>query len=120
MTGIDGITEGEVGRWLGAHGRPNPHRGGRDAWMRRPPDAPSRQAGGRRAFSGRREVAVPDHDANPDKPEGAGEPDWRRLLDGFAEPGRLRRLRDREQRQRPGRLRRLARRLRWRPPRRRA
>jgi hypothetical protein len=61
---------------------------------------------------GRPEDAVPDHDADRDEPEGAGEPDWRRLLDGYAEPGRLRRLRDRQQRQRPGRLRRLGRRLR--------
>jgi hypothetical protein len=54
------------------------------------------------APSGAAEDAVPDHDANPDKPEGAGEPDWRRLLDGYAEPGRLRRLRERQQRQRVG------------------
>jgi hypothetical protein len=32
-------------------------------------------------------------------PEGAGEPDWQRLLDGYAEPGRVRRLRDRQRRQ---------------------
>jgi hypothetical protein len=40
---------------------------------------------------------VPDHDTDPDKPEGGGEPDWRRLLDGYAEPGRLRRLQDHQQ-----------------------
>jgi hypothetical protein len=55
---------------------------------------------------------MPDHD--PDKAEGAEEPDWRRLLDGYAEPDRLRRLRARQQRRRPGRLRWLGRRLcRW-------
>jgi hypothetical protein len=32
-------------------------------------------------------------------PEDAGEPDWQRLLDGYAEPGRVRRLRDRQRRQ---------------------
>jgi hypothetical protein len=66
---------------------------------------------------GRREVPMPDRDADPEKPEAAGEPDWRRLLDGYAEPGRLRRLKDRQQRRqsaRRGRLRRWVWRLRWR------
>jgi|SRR5215217_2166954 len=37
---------------------------------------------------------VPDRDANTPNPDGPPEPDWRRLLDGYAEPGRVRRLRD--------------------------
>jgi hypothetical protein len=37
------------------------------------------------------------------------EPDWRRLLDGYAKPGRLRRLRDRQQRRQAGWVRRLGR-----------
>jgi hypothetical protein len=63
------------------------------------------------------EAAMPHPDADPEKSEGPGEPDWRRLLDGYAEPGRLRRLRDRQRRQqaaRRGRLRRWLRRLPWR------
>jgi hypothetical protein len=63
------------------------------------------------------EAAMPDPDADPEEPEQAGRPDWRRLLDGYAEPGRLRRLRDRQQRKqatRRGRLLRRLRRLLWR------
>jgi hypothetical protein len=45
------------------------------------------------------EDAVPDRDADPPESEGADEPDWRRLLDGYAEPGRLHRLRDQQRRQ---------------------
>jgi hypothetical protein len=60
---------------------------------------------------------MPDCDADPEKPKGAGKPDWRRLLDGYAEPGRLRRLKDHEQRPqstRRGRLKRwLVRRMRF-------
>jgi hypothetical protein len=56
---------------------------------------------------------MPDPDADP---EGTGEPDWRRLLDGYAEPGRLRRLNDREPHQQTTRrgLRRWLRHLLWR------
>jgi hypothetical protein len=42
-------------------------------------------------------MLVPDRDAEPPESEGA-ESDWRRLLDGYAEPGRLSRLRDRQPR----------------------
>jgi hypothetical protein len=52
---------------------------------------------------------MPDRDADPEGSKG-DEPDWRRLLDGYAEPGRLRRLRDHQSRKKPSRLRRL---LRW-------
>jgi hypothetical protein len=51
---------------------------------------------------GGREDAVPDRDADPPKSEDA-EPDWRRLLDGYAEPGRVRRLMDRQRRQQAAR-----------------
>jgi hypothetical protein len=63
---------------------------------------------------------MPDHDADPEKSKGAGEPDWRRLLDGYAEPGRVRRLRDRQRRQqavRRGWIGRWLWRLLWRRPR---
>jgi hypothetical protein len=40
------------------------------------------------------------HTDDPD-PGDAPDPDYRRLLDGYAEPGRLRRLKDRQQRRRP-------------------
>jgi hypothetical protein len=52
---------------------------------------------------------MPDRDADPEESKG-DEPDWRRLLDGYAEPGRLRRLRDHQRRKKSSRLRRL---LRW-------
>jgi hypothetical protein len=56
----------------------------------------------------RRVGTMPDRDADAEESDGSAEPDWRRLLDGYAEPGRLRRLRDRQQRRREaGRLRRL-------------
>jgi hypothetical protein len=42
------------------------------------------------------EGLVPDRDANTPEPDGPPEPDWRRLLDGYAELGRVRRLRDRQ------------------------
>lgn len=42
------------------------------------------------------EGLVPDRDANTPEHDGPPEPDWRRLLDGYAEPGRVRRLRDRQ------------------------
>ena len=32
---------------------------------------------------------MPDCDANAEESDGSAEPDWRRLLDGYAEPGRL-------------------------------
>jgi hypothetical protein len=51
----------------------------------------------------RPEAAMSDPDADPEEPEGTGERDWRRLLDGYAEPGRLRRLRDRQRRQQAAR-----------------
>jgi hypothetical protein len=58
MTAIDGIRGGEVGRWSRARSsQPPPGRPG--AWMRRPPDAPSRQAGGRRAFEGGGRIRCP-------------------------------------------------------------
>jgi hypothetical protein len=50
---------------------------------------------------------MPGRDADSEEPEGPREPDWRRLLDGFAEPGRLRRLNDRERRREASRCRRL-------------
>ena len=57
--------------------------------------------------------SVPDrHTDDPDS-GGAPDPDYRRLLDGYAEPGRLRRLKDRQQRQQAGRRHRLRRWL-WR------
>ena len=43
---------------------------------------------------------VPDRGANTSEPTGPPDPDWRRLLDGYAEPSRVRRLKDRQQRQR--------------------
>jgi hypothetical protein len=46
---------------------------------------------------------VPDRDANTPEPRGPDDPDWRRLLDGYAEPGRVRRLKDRQQRQQAAR-----------------
>jgi hypothetical protein len=51
---------------------------------------------------------VPDRDANTPEHDGPPEPDWRRLLDGYAEPGRVRRLRNRQRQEaaRRGRLRR--------------
>jgi hypothetical protein len=70
--------------------------------MRRPPGAPCRQAGGRRLPSAAGGT-VPDRDADPGEPEDAAEPDWRRLLDGYAEPGRIRRLKDRQRRQQAAR-----------------
>lgn len=112
LTGHDGegrtLTAPDAARSPMAVGRP-------DAAPARCTKPPSGRAP---RLLGRREDAVPEHDPNPDKPESAGEPNWRRLLDGYAEPGRLRRLRERQQQQRPGRLGRLARRLRWRPRRR--
>jgi hypothetical protein len=52
---------------------------------------------------------MPDRDADPEEPEGAARPDWRRLLDGYAEPGRLRRLRDHQRRRETSLVRRLRR-----------
>jgi hypothetical protein len=54
------------------------------------------------------EGLVPDRDDNTLEPNGPPDPDWRRLLDGYAEPGRVRRLRDRQRQEaaRRGRLRR--------------
>jgi hypothetical protein len=52
---------------------------------------------------------MPDDDADPEKSKGTEEPDSRRLLDGYAEPGRVRRLRDRQQRRQVGWVRRLGR-----------
>jgi hypothetical protein len=46
---------------------------------------------------------VPDRDANTSEPGGRPDPDWRRLLDGYAEPGRVRRLKDCQQRQQAAR-----------------
>jgi hypothetical protein len=83
--------------------------------MRRPPGAPSRQAGGRRRHSdaAASEGLVPDRDANTPEPDGPPEPDWRQLLDGYAEPTRVRRLRNcqRQEAARRGRLRRWLRRV---------
>jgi hypothetical protein len=64
---------------------------------------------------------MPDRDADPEEPDGSREPEWRRLLDGYAEPGRLRRLNDRERRREASRCRKLqrwvARRVQiWPPP----
>jgi hypothetical protein len=53
---------------------------------------------------------MPDHDVDPEKSKGTEEPDSRRLLDGYAEPGRVRRLRDRHS---AGRLAGFAGRGRW-------
>jgi hypothetical protein len=51
------------------------------------------------------EGLVPNRDATPE-PDGPPEPNWRRLLDGYAEPGRVRRLRNRQRQEaaRRGRL----------------
>jgi hypothetical protein len=49
------------------------------------------------------EALVSDRDANTPEPDGPPELDWRRLLDGYAEPGRVRRLRDRERQKAPRR-----------------
>jgi hypothetical protein len=46
---------------------------------------------------------VSNRDANTPEPDGPPEPDWRRLLDGYAEPGRVRRLRDRQRLEATGR-----------------
>ena len=58
------------------------------------------------AWRGAHRLAQRPHAAEIDArlhAERVDEPDWRRLLDGYAEPGRLRRLRDRQRRQRsPG------------------
>jgi hypothetical protein len=45
------------------------------------------------------EGLMPDRDADTPESSGPPDPDWRRLLDGYAEPGRVRRLRDRQRRQ---------------------
>jgi hypothetical protein len=61
-----------------------------------------------------REDQLPDRGANTPEPNGRPDPDYRRLLDGYAEPGRARRLEERLQRQgtaRRGWLRRWFRRL---------
>jgi hypothetical protein len=50
-----------------------------------------------------REDPVPDREANTSEPDGRPDPDWRRLLDGYAEPGRVRRLKDRQRRQQAAR-----------------
>jgi hypothetical protein len=42
--------------------------------------------------------SVPERHTDDPDPGGAPEPDYRRLLDGYAEPGWLRRLKDRRQR----------------------
>ena len=54
------------------------------------------------------EEFMSDRDANTPKSNGPPDPDWRRLLDGYAEPSRVRRLKDRRRQQaaRRGRLRR--------------
>jgi hypothetical protein len=97
-------------------GRPAPL-ASRSPTMRRPPEAPSRQAGGRRCIVDAAAKAsgeiVPDRDAKTPEPTGPPDPDWRQLLDGYAEPSRVRRLKDRQQRQQAGRRDRLRRWL-WR------
>jgi hypothetical protein len=59
------------------------------------------------------EETVSDRDTTTAERSGPSDPNWRRLLDGYAEPGRVRRLKDRQQRQRAAR-RGWLRRLLWR------
>jgi protein-S-isoprenylcysteine O-methyltransferase Ste14 len=53
---------------------------------------------------------MPDRDLHGPQPDRPDDPDWRRLLDGYAEPGRADRLAERQRRPAAGRLRRLVRR----------
>src|SRR5918993_456023 len=91
MTAIDGLRRGP--------GRPAPDRG---------PAGPAGGAPPPLGDAAASEGLVSDRDANTPESDGPPEPDWRRLLDGYAEPGRVRRLRDRQRQEaaRRGRLRR--------------
>jgi hypothetical protein len=75
----------------------------------------AKRAGAAAIASGRRAGgSVPDRHTDDPDPGAAPDPKYRRLLDGYAEPGRLRRLKQRQQRRqaaRRGRLRRWLTRL---------
>lgn len=119
---IDGLRRVEVGRGrrparsdpgLAADGP-----GGRLGCGARPVYRAAKWAGAA-TIGGRGKGRMPDRDAHPPDSENAGERDRRRrLLDGYAAPDRLRRLKDRQRRQQAGRHRRLrrwlSRLLRWR------